>query len=161
MNETIKKAGAAAASACLLGSAALAATPANVEFVTPGDGSGIAYAAQDNQSVSADELDGQFAYAQNEVTSNAVIKRVFLKVSTVCANMPSYLVEGLSPKISVGGDVEKPVVATLDELAENSDVVRMIMACACATNGVNGDAVVNADVSGVLVEDIAKIAGVR
>lgn len=161
MNKTIKKAGAAAASACLLGSAALAATPAHVEFVTPDDDSGIAYAAQDNQAVSADELNGQFAYEQNRVTSSAAIKRVFLKVSTVCANMPVYLADDLAPKISVGGDVEKPVVATVDELAENSDAVRMIMACACATNGVNGDAVVNADVSGVSVEDIAKIVGVR
>lgn len=161
MSETVRKVGAAAASACLVGSAAFAAAPAVVGLVAPEDDAGIAYAAQGDQAVDADELDGTFAYAQDQVTPSTTIKKVFLKVSTMCASLPDYLANELSPKISIGGNVDNPVVATVDELAESSDVKRMIMACACSTNVVNGDAVVNADVSGVSIEDIAKIAGAR
>ena len=157
----MKKVGAGAVSLCLVGSAAMAAAPAIINLTTPDAPEAVAYADSATQTASSAEMTGFFSADQEKVTPSSRIKEIFLKASTMCASMQIEVLNELSPEISVGGDVDNPVVATVDELADSEGTQRMILACACSTNDVNGDAVVNADVSGVSVEDIANLVGVR
>lgn len=106
---------------------------------------------------------GEFAYDQSTVTSNSVIKQFFSRIDQyMCGAQGSGAVTQPTDQwtLKVSGSVAKPFTATLAELGQK-DELTVKMGCSCATNGANGRAVVNADVTGVSFETLCDMAAIK
>lgn len=109
--------------------------------------------------VSVANVQGTFKFDQNALSATEIVSSVFNKAAaTLCNTLPTYKVALEQGSIALGGDVSNPTLATVDDIAEESGS-GYIMACACATNLAGGGAIMNAEVSGVSVETLAKMAG--
>lgn len=106
--------------------------------------------------VRAANVQGDFAFDQGVLSSNADISNTFSKASTaLCANMPAYLETLEAQPINVGGDVGNGFSATLSEIADDEGTESYELACSCASNPAGGGAIVNANVEGVSLASIA------
>ncbi|MDO5043445.1 MAG: hypothetical protein Q4D92_08040 [Slackia sp.] len=164
MMQVAKKTG-AAAGALVLAAAGMAASvpafagsenaPAPVDRFVQAD-EAVLSVTQGNQTVSADNIDGDFSFDQGVVSSNNDIARTFMRAAaTMCASLPDYGASIVSNAIRISGESGASIEATVAELADNSETVETIAACACASNIQGGGAIMNAGVSGVTIESVA------
>ncbi len=158
---------AAGALASLTMIASMSAVPALA--AQPADADGVADDAREvageNAAVTATvkaRAEGVFAYDQDAVTPNAVIKAVFQKATRVLcgAGIPVAVENPLNWQISVSGAVNDAFTASVDELA-GDESVQQKMTCTCGGNPAGGRAIVTADVKGVPVEAVLARAGVQ
>ena len=112
--------------------------------------------------VSVADVQGEFAFNQDEITPNETIRGMFQKaVSAVCSQLPRYAAgDPDSWIIEVKGDVKNAFSATLGELSEGDDVETKVMTCACSANQAGGGAIANAEVTGVPVRELIVRAGI-
>lgn len=125
-------------------------------------------AASENQTqkndtlVSVSQVEGSFSYDQSAVSSNKTISDVFCKAATaLCSSLPNYGITSAQPPLSVTGDVDNTFSATVDDMANQEGTASHVMACACASNLPGGGAIANAEVEGVSLESVAKLAQAR
>ena len=111
----------------------------------------------------AEASQGEFAYDQTAITPNSIIKDVFQRATAaLCNATDDFAVSNpLEWKITVSGDVDTAFEATVSEMAADAETRELIMACACSSNVAGGGAIANAEVSGVTLESLAAMAGVR
>ncbi len=166
MNATAKKIAAASGSALALaglGMGALAASAA--PQAAPVDVPSAAEAVVAGSSaVKAPAVVGSFSYTQAEVTPADQIARAM-------GDAPDYLcgakgaslatVSAEDWSISVSGDVKAPYEATVSELQADPDVQSVLMGCSCQGNPADGNASVNAMVTGVSASILLQKAGVE
>lgn len=163
MNEKTMKVTGAFASLTLLASAGVIATATTAQAESATDFQ-TAHAAKSSGSiesifVSAPCVDGTFSYSQDELSSNKTIAGVFCKAAaTLCSSLPDYGMACAQSSISVAGDIGNAFSATVDEMADQEGTASYTMACACASNLPGGGAIANAEVEGVSLESIAKLA---
>ncbi len=145
----------AAASLALGGAAsALAADVPNAAEPT-GDVAGMQAEATQTLAtvvVTADALEGTFAWDQATNTPNATIASTFRgATAALCGATTDFAeVNPLEWQISVTGDVDNAFTATVDEMAAEESV-NQNMTCTCGGNPADGKAIVNADVKGIPV----------
>lgn len=107
-------------------------------------------------------VQGSFAFDQATISSAESITTVFGKAAaTLCGGLPSYGANAVARAITVSGDVDTAFEATVSEMAADAETRELIMACACSSNVAGGGAIANAEVSGVTLESLAAMAGVR
>ena len=154
----------AAASALALasmGAAPLAAIAAPAD--ASADGAAAVAADQSAKAVAgakADKVAGAFSYTQDAVTSTAQISGVFAKSAAVlCQALPDYGCSTCAKAILLTAPGSDDLRATISELAGQDAQGGVLMACSCATNGVGGGAVANAEAQGVMFEALAAIMG--
>lgn len=110
--------------------------------------------------VQPDEVQGTFSFTQNALSTNEEIAGTFRKTTAVLCSSPYYEVSDLSSwDIEVSGDVATPYAVSLADLAQESGQTS-VMTCACSNNGAGGAAIINAQVSGVKVTELAARAGI-
>ncbi len=106
------------------------------------------------------QVQGVFSYTQAEVTPVDTIARVM-------GDAPAYLcgaeaAGGIGAadarQISVGGDVERPCIVSLDDVT-GDEMVHAVLGCSCAGNPADGRASVNAEVAGITVRSLFERAG--
>lgn len=111
----------------------------------------------DEQTVA--NVQGDFGYTQATITPNEKIAAVFNRGAAALCNATTELTIA-SPSdwtISVTGDVANAYSATLAEL-ESDEQTSTVMGCSCASNGVGGLAVINAEVTGVPLASVIEKA---
>ena len=99
-------------------------------------------------------VEGEFAYTQDEVSSNEDIRKNIGSSQYLCGARPAGETSAVAPedwKIAIGGAVSKPYTATYGELVETDEVQSLLMGCACAGNPADGKAAANAKVTGISV----------
>lgn len=117
-----------------------------------------AVAAEQMAQVTLDTVEGEFSFDQDTITPNDQVARVMGTTSDVICrgNETAYegadSIEGLL--IAIGGDVDSPQTVDLAEIGRAQGLTQQTMGCSCAGNLANGNAVVNALVSGVTVADL-------
>lgn len=166
MNEKTMKVTGAFASLTLLASAGVIATTATAQAESATDPQTVQAAESDGAGastfVSAPHVDGAFSYSQDELSSNETIAGVFCKAAaTLCTSLPDYGMACVQASISVSGNVDNAFSATVDEMADQEGAATYTMACACASNLPGGGAIANAEVEGVSLESVAKLAQAR
>lgn len=103
---------------------------------------------------------GDFAYTQDQLTPTNSIAYVFGKsILGVCSSLPDYDVSALDRVIAVGGDVPNPIEATVEEMAQSSEMESAVMMCACMANLAGGGVIANAEAAGVSVASLAEAVG--
>lgn len=115
--------------------------------------------------VTTDVVAGDFAFSQNEVSSNSVIAGIGKSASYMC-NSLGHLVKDDSKlpedwTVRVQGAVTQNVEMTFAEMAESDAVQRLIMACTCMANPTDGRATANAEVTGIPVRSLLEESGIR
>lgn len=144
---------------------AMAAPLAMAQSVPAGDGAAQQVEYDSSQSsigfTAVSNVEGTFSYSQDAVSPNSEITGVFGKaVASLCASMPNYTIDRIDKAIEVNGPA-KSFSATVDQMAESEGATQHIMACSCASNLPGGGAVINAEVEGVSLESVARMADVR
>lgn len=106
---------------------------------------------------------GDFAYTQDEVSSNEAIRKAASASKYFCApqGAPEVAVAAEDWVISVDGAVANPYAMTVAELQDDEAVQKHLMGCSCSGNPADGIASVNAKVTGVSVTTLLKKAGVE
>lgn len=131
---------------------ALAAQPDDAAIVAE---QGTATAPEAAQAV----VQGEFSYSQEIITPNATISSVFAKAAaTLCKTATQECTACCASAIAVGGDVTNGFSATVAEMSEEDLTQALIMGCSCASNAAGGGAIANAEVEGVPLETILKMA---
>lgn len=115
--------------------------------------------------VSADAVEGSFAFTQGATVANEVMSDIFRKASAyLCGSSFAPLAQmGVSMgdgTVTVRGAVDQQVTVNLGESAEK-DGVTQIMGCSCAGDGIDGSSHGNAEVTGVLLRTLLDEAGVQ
>lgn len=159
MRKSIAFAGTLAAAGLLAASgttafAAMAPEPSAME--APAASAAESGAAVGTQAVA---VKGVFAYDQDKTLSNGQIRSVFASaVNALCApTLEADRYEG-SRSIDVLVEGLQTMQATIDGLAHQSDTGTFIMGCACASNPAGGGAAANAEVQGVAVGEVMRLA---
>ena len=100
--------------------------------------------------VQADAAEGTFEWNQTTITPNEVIRKVFRNaVHALCGTTIDFAEDNpLQWKLTVSGDVDKAFTASVDELAQEQ-AVRKVMTCSCGGNPSDGKAIITADVKGI------------
>lgn len=165
MNETTKKvAGALASLTLLAGTGAAVVVPAMQGGVEAGN-AGISASGEDASGsllTNVSQVSGEFSFDQDTLSLNDTISNVFCKAAaTLCSSLPDYGIERAQSSIDVSGDVGNAFSATVDEMEGEKGAASHVMACACASNVAGGGAIANAEVEGVSLESIAKMAEAR
>lgn len=119
-------------------------------------------------AIQQDEVVGTFSYTQLEVSSNEwIARRLGDSSKYLCGSQSSSgqteaeeSVDAQDWLLEVTGDVAHPYQATMKEIAQTSEVQRVIMGCTCAANPVDGLAAANALVEGISTTVLLQIAGV-
>lgn len=165
MKPEIKKAAGVAGSVVILGSMSVG-VPLALAQADDGQAtspSAAATAQAEGRAVDHAEearVMGEFAFSQGEVTPTATIAKALAKA-------PQYLCAGQalesapSAKAAVGevgdwaitvdGAVQTSFTATIDEIRSSSAVQKLVMGCSCSGNPADGQASVNAEVTGAAV----------
>ncbi len=116
-------------------------------------------AAANNGTVRSDHVEGTFSFDQGAVTPTTEIASVFAKAAaTLCQALPGYSCDAVAQHLMLSSNGNPVILATAQELAAQDGEAGFVMACACATNGPGGGAVVNAEVSGTSVATLAALA---
>ena len=143
--------------------AAFATADAPAVPATPAAEAPAVESASAFQTVEASEVQGTFAYTQSEVTPIETIARALGDAPDyLCGNQGGTLTDVSAEdwSIAVGGDVENPYSATVAELQDDPEVQSVLMGCSCQGNPADGNASVNALVTGVAVNILLDKAGV-
>lgn len=157
---TIKSVGAFVSVAALMGSS-FAAVPAiateSASGEVPAAVEQSTRATQAFTPVTADQVQGRFAYSQDAITSNVDISSVFCKAAaTLCVSMPEYVADQVDGRILVSGPNSSMTVA-VEGIGDDQESSK-IVGCSCASNGAGGGAVANAEVSGVDLATLYRMA---
>ena len=102
--------------------------------------------------VTADKVEGAFAFTQAEVASNDYLAKNFaegFKYLCGAKGAAGEQAQAQNWALMVGGAVERGYSATIDELAESPAVQNVVMGCSCLGNPADGRAAANALVNGV------------
>lgn len=166
--KTLKAAGSVAGATVMMGSAlmltpmaALAQGAEALEAPAQQAAGEVEVAAAITESTAPTRVEGTFSYDQSTVTPTAQMADVFAKAAAVlCQGMPQYEVMQPSDVIRVANlSVNEVCEATVEELADQTDVENLIIGCACSTNAAGGGAIANADVQGVTLAAAASLVG--
>lgn len=160
--------GVAASAAMVLGATAAAATAVPATAAAD-ENQGMAAVDQNaataqSDAVAVDAVIGQFSYSQGQTSPAEFIAKVFKAISAVACN-PGTMNETEASgqmvddardwKFSVSGSVQNGFTATVGAfVGDNEGSDTTVMGCACAGNPADGIAVVNAEISGVKLQDI-------
>ncbi|MEG0323239.1 MAG: molybdopterin-dependent oxidoreductase [Raoultibacter sp.] len=171
MKHTVTKIVSAAAGVALLSPSIALATPVPEDAQLQADettwtqvAGSLTHAAAPLEAVS--NVSGSFAYQQGAITSNHAIAQVFQKATNaLCSADKELTVTAASDWVlSVTGDVENAYTATLGSLAQD-DEQTTLMGCSCAANLPGGNAVINAEVTGIplatIIERAVPLSGVN
>ena len=114
-------------------------------------------------AVSAENIRGAFTFNQDVITSNATIASTFkIATTAMCAAMPAYDVATAAQTIAIGGSAAgNAFAASLDEIESEEEAESYIMGCACSANMPGGSAIVNAEVEGVSISSLMRMAQVQ
>lgn len=151
--------GSVASSLLLVSAGAAVAAPA-INAATATDAVAQEATAVEGASIAANQkavanVQGDFGYTQDAMTSNSVLASVFNKAAAVlCTGLPNYAISATGDPIQITGETQMD--ATVAELQADDAAASVLMACACATNVAGGGAMANADVSGVTLASIAE-----
>lgn len=116
-------------------------------------------AVREAQLVSVPHVQGAFAFTQAKTSSTAQIAAAFKGASrAVCGTVLAPAAEVLPRPVQVTGGT-RDFEATVDEMAQEGQVERRLLGCACMGNPAGGDDIVNAEVEGVTIASIARLAG--
>lgn len=127
-------------------------SPASSAAVQQGDG----VAAK--SVVKMANVEGAFSFDQGILSTTAEISGRFTQAAaTLCTTMPAYFDSVREQPITIGGDVDSAVSATLSDIAAEEGAEAFEMACSCASNIAGGGAIANAEVEGVSLESIAEM----
>ena len=108
--------------------------------------------------VEAVPVEGTFSFDQGSLTATESIAGVFAKAAAVlCTAMPAYETQAASA-IDESAPGGASFTATVDEMASEEGAESYIMACSCASNVPGGGAIANAEVEGVSLATILKMA---
>ena len=161
MKSTHRMAGAIAGSALMVAGAGLGALTAlaqNDQAFTPVPQG--QHARADADLVAVPNPQGSFSFTQDKLSSDADIKAAFKGASqAICGSIRVAGQEIAARSVRVSSP-ERSFDATVQEMAESGEAQHFVMACVCMGNPAGGRDVVNADVDGVSVASIAKLAGV-
>ena len=153
---SLKKAGALAGSALLLGAATAAAVqpPLAQAAETPAiQTAGDHLAAQGEITAPARIVKGVFSFNQATISNNDELRSGFSKAAAaLCSSLPDYTA-AVAQELRVSGNGTSLNV-TVDEIGEQQGVKTMQVGCACASNAPGGGAIANPEVSGVSVASI-------
>lgn len=107
-------------------------------------------------------IHGDFAYDQQTITPNSVIRDVFRRATVALCNATDDFVVAnpLQWRIAVSGDVDQSFQLPVDELASESSV-QQVMTCTCGANPADGAATITADVKGIPVSHLLERAEVQ
>lgn len=149
----------------MAGSFAVAATPDTDTQEAP-----VAAESQDaayykTDIVTIDDVQGTFAFTQNEVSSNATFSNM-AEASAYMCNSQGHLVKDDSTlsedwAITISGKVQNPQVFTMQEMTKSPAVQKMTMACTCMGNPADGRETGNAEVTGIPVSVILEEVGIE
>lgn len=111
--------------------------------------------AAEGTQIIENQVLGEFAYTQTEITPNSVIASTFRNATNALCNATEDFVVGnpLEWKLKVSGDVENTFEANVGDLAEES-AVKKVMTCSCGGNPADGAAIITADVKGIPVSHL-------
>ena len=107
---------------------------------------------------------GDFAYTQDEVSSNEAIRKAASASKYFCASQgaPEVAVAAEDWVISVDGGGGQPLCHDRGRAFQDDEAVQKhLMGCSCSGNPADGIASVNAKVTGVSVTTLLKKAGVE
>ncbi|MEG0322461.1 MAG: molybdopterin-dependent oxidoreductase [Raoultibacter sp.] len=101
------------------------------------------------------EVQGEFSYAQNTITSNAEIAAFFQRATqAICGATIGITADNpLGWKLAVSGDVGSAFTASVGDLA-NEESVNKVMTCTCGGNPAGGRAIITADVKGIPIDHL-------
>lgn len=161
--KTLKTAGSVAGAAVMMGSTLMLTPMAALAMGVDAPAVPVqeAAAAQDtavaDQSVAPARVEGTFAFDQGALTTNKDIANIFSKAAaTLCEGLPAYGGEVSGGTVKVTNlDANAVCEATVEELAEQTDVENLVVGCACSSNVPGGGAIVNAEVSGIPIAAVA------
>lgn len=159
-SQTLKTIGGALSAVALIsgGATVAAAAPADAANV-PESGIEAVSEAGTGDVVKARAVEGTFSFDQGAVTSTGSIAGVFAKAAAaLCTAMPAYEAAAAAQAIEVSRDGAAAFEATVDTMAESEGAESYTMACACSTNAPGGGAIANAEVEGVSLATILKMA---
>lgn len=131
--------------------------------VEPIPASGRVIEGTKSAQVLAPSVQGVFGYTQNEVDDNATIARA-MSVSKFLCGAQAVTETSVAAEdwiIAVEGAVANPYALSVAELQDDPAVQHTLMGCSCAGNPADGNASVNARVTGVSVTTLLKKAGVE
>ena len=143
--------------------AALAAAEEPTAPLEPTSASGHVIEGVGSAQVSVPSVQGVFAYTQDEVDDNAAVARAMGASKFLCGaqTAPETSVAAEDWVIAVEGAVANPYALSVAELQDDPAVQHTLMGCSCAGNPADGNASVNARVTGVSVTTLLKKAGVE
>ena len=114
---------------------------------TNASSSQAAQATTSNQTEVAN-ADGEFTYSQDAVSTNDSISGIFNNATAALCNSASDYDEGVPTTVN-GSSM------TVSDVSSTNDTTSYTSSCACASNQANGGAIMNAQVSGTSIADIA------
>lgn len=167
MKQAMRKAGAVATSTIMLGTMAAGSAYAVANDAPSWETSSEAAERTDESSavrsvIRSEYVAGSFSFDQTSVSSTKAIAQAMTKASKhLCgssfaessAHEEAQRASLDEWEIAIKGDVEQEMTATLGDLAEKS-TSSITMGCSCAGNPADGQASVNAEVTGVALKTI-------
>lgn len=154
MAKHVKTIGALAATGLLMTGAASGAAALAADATDSGAQAAEASQAVESQAsysgaVEVSNVQGEFAFTQDAVTSNEAIASTFCTaVASMCSTASSF-VGGEDWSVLVNGEE-----VTASELDSDESSTTTVMGCACSANVAGGGAVANAEATGVAVADL-------
>lgn len=146
-----------------VGGSLAAAYPADAQETTG------AQAAAAQEAVSTEtamvkevKVDGQFAFTQNEVATNAELAtRIAAAAKYMCGVQDILQNEGALPEdwtVTIKGAVRNECAITLSDYRESDKAKTLVMGCTCMGNPAGGRATANAEVTGMPFNDLLEMA---
>lgn len=116
------------------------------------------------ETIMLDKVVGTFTFTQTESATKEAIHHVMAKAGQyLCGGLP--MVEGAVNvedwAISINGMVKHEYVTNIGELQKDPEMVSRLMGCMCIANPISGNAVVNAEVTGIPVTTLIQRAGIH
>lgn len=137
------------------------AAPASEDVPDQNQAAESVAASVETSIVKTDVVAGTFAFTQTEVTSlSDMMKNLATAAKYLCgANAQvSQQIDAAEWLVTINGAVKEPVVATFDELVDSAGTKQMIMGCSCAGNPSAGLATINAEVTGIGINNLLEMA---
>lgn len=158
-SQTLKTIGGALSAVALISGGATVAAAAPADANVPESGIEAVSEVGASDVVKTRAVEGIFSFDQGAVTSTGSIAGTFAKAAAaLCAAMPAYEAAAAAQAIEVSRDGETAFEATVNDMAESEGAESYTMACACSTNAPGGGAIANAEVEGVSLATILKMA---
>lgn len=105
-------------------------------------------------------VQGAFSFTQDTLSTSEQIEATFKRAAkTICGAVHLDQKAAAPQVLSISSGSRGDVQASVSDLKQQEGVAGLTMACSCASNAPGGNLIVNADVSGASVKDIARVAG--